>query len=178
MMIVHKKQEKGFTLIEILIAIALLGILSAVVIPNVTGYLSKGEEQAYKADLLATQAAVDNYYGNPSNRGLLGANKGKKLYPLLCGTDTAANEANCVSGGTPTSTAGAWDSGASKFFIDFEKLVTTGKYLKSVPASASSEHTGSSGTGSYTYYVKTDGKVESKWTGDRVAVGPQSGIYP
>ena len=35
------KQSKGFTLVELLVAVALLAVILAVVIPNVTGYLSK-----------------------------------------------------------------------------------------------------------------------------------------
>ena len=175
MMIVHKKQEKGFTLIEILIAIALLGILSAVVIPNVTGYLSKGEEQAFKSDVASVQAAVDNYYGDPTNRGASGANKGKKLYPLK------GTEAEKVSGGTILSTDGlVWTTATVGFLIDFTKLVgTSGNYLKSVPASVAVDN-GTSYTGSYAYYVDTNGKVGTKWTGDRTnaANAQVAGIYP
>ncbi len=35
------KRDAGFTLIEILIAIALLAVISAIIVPNVTGFLGR-----------------------------------------------------------------------------------------------------------------------------------------
>ena len=114
---ITSRRDKGFTLIEILIALALLAIISAVVIPNVVGYMGRGEEQAYKADIKIIQGAVDAYYADPLKRVLTGVNKGKKQYPLQ-----SATEAERISGGTPTGDATAWAANQSKYFIDFDKL--------------------------------------------------------
>ncbi len=56
-----KRGEKGFTLIEIIIVLAVLGVLAAVIIPNVTGYLGRAKERAWDADRNILQAAVDSY---------------------------------------------------------------------------------------------------------------------
>ncbi len=54
--------QKGFTLIEILIVLALMAVLAAIVIPNVQGFLGRGKDDSYKVDKKTLQAAVDGYY--------------------------------------------------------------------------------------------------------------------
>ena len=51
--------NKGFTLIELLIVIAIIGVLAAVIVPNVTGFIGRGEQQAARAELSTIQAAMD-----------------------------------------------------------------------------------------------------------------------
>jgi len=50
--------EKGFTLIELLIVVAILGVLAAVVIPNVGRFIGRGEEEAAETELSNIQTAV------------------------------------------------------------------------------------------------------------------------
>ena len=51
--------NKGFTLIELLIVIAILGVLAAVIVPNVTGFIGRGEEEAGAAELVMVQTGMD-----------------------------------------------------------------------------------------------------------------------
>ena len=53
-----KRGEKGFTLIELLIVVAILGVLAAVVIPNVGRFIGRGESEAGETELSNVQAAV------------------------------------------------------------------------------------------------------------------------
>ncbi|MEE9262664.1 MAG: type II secretion system protein, partial [Dehalococcoidia bacterium] len=60
-----KRSEKGFTLIELLIVVAILGILAAVVVPNVGRFLGRGEDEARRAEYhdvatAVTSGMVDN----------------------------------------------------------------------------------------------------------------------
>ena len=56
-MVLHRR-EKGFTLIELLIVVAILGILAAVIIPNVGRFLGRGEEEARRAEFHDLSTAV------------------------------------------------------------------------------------------------------------------------
>ena len=56
-----KKKEKGFTLIEMLIVMVILGLLAALVGPRMFGKVGKSRQNAAKAQISLLETAIDTY---------------------------------------------------------------------------------------------------------------------
>ena len=55
-------KSSGFTLIELMITVAIIGILSAIALPAYNNYIIKGKIKAAQADLVALSLNVENFY--------------------------------------------------------------------------------------------------------------------
>ncbi|HTB21152.1 MAG TPA: type II secretion system protein [bacterium] len=58
------KKQNGFTLVELMIVVAIIGILAAVAIPKFAQMLEKSREGATKGNIGALKSAVSNYYAD------------------------------------------------------------------------------------------------------------------
>jgi len=56
-----KMKQKGFTLLEIMVVIVILGVLAAMVVPNLIGNKDKADVQKVKSDIIALENALDMY---------------------------------------------------------------------------------------------------------------------
>ena len=67
----RKTNNQGFTLIELMIVIAIIGILAAIAIPNFISYRNKAYCSGAESDANAVLATLSDYYAIPSHTALI-----------------------------------------------------------------------------------------------------------
>ena len=81
------KNKKGFTLIELMIVVAIIGILAAIAIPNFMTYQCKAKQSEAKSLLGAVRTAQEVYFAENSTYASSTSNldygmKGKQIYTV------------------------------------------------------------------------------------------------
>jgi type IV pilus assembly protein PilE len=117
------KKNKGFSLIELMIVVAIVGILSAIVLPNYQDYVIRASREAAQTELLQMAGVQEKIYLNSSSYttaaitaaytgtsagglGITGSSKdGKYAYSCVCNTQDFAITAT-PNAGTPQAADG------------------------------------------------------------------------
>ena len=150
---IPKRGEKGFTLIELLIVVAILGVLAAVVIPNVGRFIGRGETEAQETELSNIQTAVISMMVD------------NELAVLPAGTFVLAAAATNDMGAFPSNAVCATDKltdpdgGLYTVLTDKDGYILYGHDIEADGAQTGLVNYVASDTTAYWYYVDASGNV-------------------
>jgi type II secretion system protein G len=149
------KAKSGFTLVEILIVVVILGILAAIVIPQFTSASQEAKESALQSDLQSMRSQIELY--KIHHNDLLPGEEGTgPLDPALVATTTARFEAALIN---KTNVLGAVGATAAHRFGPYMRRVPDNPFCSLSPANTV-EVDGTAGGDDFGWHLTTTAGVD------------------
>lgn len=135
-----RKNKKGFTLVEIIVVLLIIGIMLAITIPSIMGYVGKAKDAQYLADARSGYLAAQTItaYGNAAGKDVaittktvaeeLGETAGDDatVQSIVCGFDGEGSKGTMKLKGCDIKVKGLADNKYIHFVANKEGTVVTG----------------------------------------------------
>lgn len=112
-MIKLRKKQKGFTLVELLIVIAIIAVLAAVVTPVALGAIADSRATAVYAEIRSIQTADLTYFVQNESYGTIDQLELAGLSTTASGTNSSGNAKYSISGTDTRTLVVTIDNGAT-----------------------------------------------------------------
>jgi len=164
-----KTTKKGFTLIELIVVIAIIGVLAAILVPSMLGYVRKSKISSANSTASSVQKAFDATLTDCDAKGIKLSYEGWLLLD-----DGKIQAAISLTAGTGGNASSLLYSGVTNYFDKFKK-VEGACYIKGTACTAVVATTDGNYIGTYpSGYVdakdyKSSGDLNSGSTGTKLS---------